>query len=217
VGGIIFADIIENRQHVEDAVESGVPCMVINNIVNGLSVNYIGVDNVAGGRMAADYLISLGHKRIALVTGNLQTQSGEQRLVGAKDILKAKKIDLPKEYVIEGDYSRRSARIASEKLFSLPNPPTAVFAASDDMALEIIAYVMEKGLRVPEDVSVIGYDDNPSALYGSVALTTIKQPLFQIAEESVKILNSIISGKKKGLVRKVITPELVIRDSCASI
>jgi DNA-binding LacI/PurR family transcriptional regulator len=75
---------------------------------------------------------------------------------------------------------------------------------------------MEKGLKVPDDMSVIGFDDNPAAIYGPVALTTIKQPLFQMGEESVKYLNAMITGKKKSPVQKVLAPQLVIRDSCKS-
>jgi len=216
VGGVIFADIIENRMQVEAALRSGVPCMVINNIVNDLEVNYIGIDNVAGGEMAADYLYSLGHRRIATISGSQQTQSGLQRYEGYKKFLQKKGLTIPTEYIIEGDYSRRSARLAMEKLLALPQPPTAVFAASDDMALEAMAVILEKGKKVPEDISVVGFDDNPAGLYGPIGLTTIRQPLFQMAEESVKYLNNIISGKKKSLVQKVLIPQLVVRDSTAA-
>ncbi len=216
VGGVIFADIIENRKQVEAALESGIPCMVINNVVNDLNVNYIGIDNIAGGHMAADYLASLGHRRIATITGNLQTQAGVQRLEGFKELMAKKKIEVPPEYILEGDYSRRSARIAMEKFLALKNPPTAIFAASDDMALEVIAMALERGLKVPQDLSVIGFDDNPSAIFGPVALTTIKQPLFQMAEQSVKYLNAIVSGKKKSPVQTVLNPQLIVRESCAA-
>lgn len=216
VGGVIFADIIENRKQVEAALESGIPCMVINNIVNDLNVNYIGIDNIAGGHMATDYLASLGHHRIATITGNLQTQAGVQRLEGFRELMAKKKIEVPPEYILEGDYSRRSARIAMEKFLALKNPPTAIFAASDDMALEVIAMALERGLKVPQDISVIGFDDNPSAIFGPVALTTIKQPLFQMAEQSVKYLNAIVSGKKKSSVQTVLNPQLIVRESCAA-
>lgn len=216
VGGVIFADIIENRKQVESALAAGIPCMVINNIVNDLDVNYIGIDNAAGGSMAADYLFSLGHHQVATITGNLMTQSGQHRLEGFKNLLTKKNVAVPAEYILEGDYSRRSARVAAEKLFSLPHPPTAVFAASDDMALETIAVANEKGLKVPGDVSVIGFDDNPAAIFGPVALTTIKQPLFQMAEQSVKYLNTIVSGNKKSPVQMVMSPQLIIRESCAA-
>lgn len=217
VGGIIFADIIENRRQVEAVVESGIPSIVINNKVEDLDVDYIAVDNAVGGRIAADYFVSLGHKKIATITGNLSTQSGLQRFEGFKDFLQSKAVSLPDEYIFQGDYSRRSARLGMEKFLSLKEPPTAIFAASDEMALEIIAAVMERGLKVPQDFSVIGFDDNPACLYGPVALTTIKQPLFRMAEDSVKVLNSAISGREKGKTKILLPPELVVRESCAAL
>ncbi|MCA9409093.1 MAG: LacI family DNA-binding transcriptional regulator [Candidatus Omnitrophica bacterium] len=216
VGGVLFADIIENRKQVEAAIANGTPCMIINNKVTDLKTNYIAVDNTAGGQIAADYLSSFGHKNIAVITGNLNTQSGLERFEGFKDFLKTKNIEIPKDYIFQGDYSRRSARVAMEKFLELKPLPTAIFAASDDMALETIAVILEKGMRVPEDISVIGFDDNPACLFGPVALTTIRQPLFEMADEGVKSLNSIIQGKTKSLVKTLLKPELVIRESCTT-
>ena len=190
--------------------------MVINHMVKDLNVSYIAVDNVQGGILAAEYFINLGHKRIATVTGNMQTQAGIDRFEGFQKTLMKKNIPFDPEYFFRGDYSRRSARQAAERFFALDNPPTAVFAASDDMALEIISVAMENGIKVPEDISVIGFDDNPAGLFGPVALTTIKQPLFAIGEEAVKVLNEVMQGKQEGLVRKVLTPELIVRESCGA-
>jgi DNA-binding LacI/PurR family transcriptional regulator len=215
-GGLIFADIIENRSQVEEAISDGIPCLVLNHVVKDLGVSYIAVDNVKGGADAADYLISLGHKRIATVTGNMQTQAGIDRFEGFQKTLMKKNVPFDPEYFYKGDYSRRSARLAAEHFFKLDNPPTAIFAASDDMAMEIISVAMESGIRVPEDISVIGFDDNPAGLFGSVALTTIKQPLFAMGEEAVKVLNDIMNGKQTNFVRKVLAPELIVRESCAA-
>lgn len=216
VGGVIFADIIENRKQVEEAIREGVPCMVINNVVHDLEVNYIGVDNIKGGVIATDYLVNYGHRRIATVTGNMQTQSGAERYEGYLKTLKMHDIAINPEYVYKGDYSRRSARLATERFFALDEPPTAIFAASDDMALEIISVALEKGIRIPEDISIIGFDDNPAGIYGPIALTTVKQPLFTMAESAVKILNDIVTGKTTELVQKLLVPELIVRDSCAA-
>lgn len=214
VGGIIFADVIENRKQVESALSMGTPCLIINNKVDDLNVNYIAIDNKMGGRIAADYLVSLGHTRIATITGNLNTQAGAHRFEGFKAFLKEKEIGLPEEYLYRGDYSRRCARAAAQAFLDLPQPPTAVFAASDEMALEAVTVIMEKGLRIPEDISLIGFDDNPACLYGPVALTTIRQPLFKMAEDSVHLLTSIIDGKGKVKKKVVLAPELVVRESC---
>lgn len=215
VGGIIFADIIDNLKQVEAALNEGIPCIVINNTVETLDVNYIAVDNAKGAKVATEYLINLGHKRIATITGNVTTQAGFQRFEGFKEMLKAKDVPLREEYVYKGDYSRRCARIAAEQFLALKTPPTAIFAASDDMALEVIAVALEKGLKVPEDLSVIGFDDNPSAIYGPVGLTTIKQPLFKMAEDAVRYLNAIVSGKRNTPAKIILSPELVTRESCS--
>ncbi len=216
VGGVIFADIIENRKQIMASLDDGIPCMVINNVVDDLAVNYVAVDNIGGAFSAVEYLHGLGHKKIATVTGNLHTQAGAHRLEGYKKALTKFKLPQPAEWVLEGDYSRRSARVAAEKILALKDKPTAIFLASDEMALEFIAVLLERGLKVPQDYSIIGFDDNPASIYGPVALTTMKQPLFEMAEDSVKQLNNIVSGKRRGAVQVVLAPKLVIRESCAS-
>ena len=214
-GGLIFADIIENRSQVEDAVNDGIPSLVINHIAKDMDISYIAVDNVKGAYTATEYLVNLGHKRIATITGQMQTQAGIDRFEGYQKALQKNGIDANPDYVYKGDYSRRSARLAAEKFFSLEDPPTAIFAASDEMAMEVISVAYENGFKVPEDISVVGFDDNPAGLFGPVALTTVKQPLFAMGEEAVKVLHDIMTGKQNNLVHKVLSPELIIRESCA--
>jgi len=216
VGGVIYADIIENRKQVESTIDLGIPCIIINNIVEDMNVSFIGVDNVLGGRIATEHLINLNHRKIAMVTGNLKTQAGMQRLQGFKEAIIKSDISIGDDYIVEGDYSRRSARLAAEKFLKLKEPPTAIFASSDEMALEIISVIIENGMKVPDDISVIGFDDNPQAIYGPVSLTTVNQPLFHMAEQSVKYLNAIIYEKKRAPLKKVLIPELIIRESCSS-
>ena len=216
VSGIIFADIIGNRQQLEWALSERIPTVVINNFVEDLKVSCIAVDNLKGSKDAVNYLISLGHKKIAHIAGDTITQSAALRLEGYKDALIENKIKENPEYIIKTDYSRGEARQAAEKLLLLKDAPTAIFIASDSMALEVIAVIMEKGKKVPEDISVVGFDDNPSSLYGAVAITTVRQPLIKMAEEGVKELNSLINGKKE-LAMVKLPAELVIRDSCKAI
>ena len=215
-GGIIFADIISNRQQVEEAVAQGIPCVVINNYVKDLPVSCFAINNAAGAEEAVDYLASLGHKKIAHITGDVITQAASDRLEGYKRSLKKNNIPLNEEYVVKTDYSRGHARAASEKLLKLPNPPTAIFVGSDSMALETITVAKELGKEIPKDLSIVGFDDNPSGLYGPVSLTTVRQPLIKMAEESVKELNRLIT-EKGAKVKKVVLPtELVIRESAGS-
>jgi LacI family transcriptional regulator len=215
VGGAIFADIIGNRRQLEDALDGGIPCIVINNYVEDLEVSCIAIDNRGGAEKAVEYLISLGHKRIAHIAGDLVTQSAAQRLEGYKRALQKNNLAFKEEYIFKTDYSRGQARLAAEKLVKMTNPPTAVFVASDSMALEVMAVARELGKEIPRDLSIVGFDDNPSGLYGPVALTTVRQPLIKMAQESVKELNLLMDTKKKSKIRKIALPtELVIRESC---
>jgi LacI family transcriptional regulator len=216
VGGVIFADIIGNRHQVEAALNEGIPTVIINNYAEDLKVSSISVDNFLGAEMAVNYLINLGHRNIAHITGDLVTQAAVLRLEGYKSALKKKGIDIIDSYIVKTDYSRGEARQATEKLLSLPSSPSAIFVASDSMALEVMALSTERGKKIPRDLSIVGFDDNPSGLYGPVALTTVRQPLIKMAQEGVKCLHFLMTAKEKSIKKIKLKPELVIRDSCSS-
>lgn len=215
VGGIIFSDIIGTRYQVEEALSSGIPCVVINNYVQDLPISCIAVDNSGGAKAAVKYLVNSGHKKIAHISGDINTQAAAKRMEGYIEALKESGIPLKEEYIFRTDYSRGQARGAAEKLFKIPEPPTAVFVASDSMALEVMAVARELGKNIPGDLSIVGFDDNPSGLYGPVALTTVRQPLIKMAEEGVKELNRLMNAKKETSPKKIIlATELVVRESC---
>ncbi len=217
VGGIIFSDIIGNRPQLEDALSKGIPCVVINFYLDDLDVSCIAVDNAGGAENAVDYLVGLGHKKIAHITGDVTTQAAGKRLEGYKRALEKNNIKVNEEYILYTDYSRGQARSAAEKLIKMAEPVTAVFVASDSMALEVMAVAREMGKDIPRDLSIIGFDDNPSGLYGPVALSTVRQPLIKMAEESVKELNRLMNTKGS-VPKKILLPaELVVRESCSSL
>jgi LacI family transcriptional regulator len=214
VGGIIFADIIGNWHQLKETLERGTPCVVINNYIKELEVSCIAIDNAGGAEAAVNYLVSLGHKKIAHITGDLVTQASIQRLEGYKSGLNKNNIILREDYILKTDYSRGQARQAAEKILNIKDRPSAVFVASDSMALEVMNVVKESGKEIPRDLSVVGFDDNPSGLYGAVSLTTVKQPLIKMAEDSVKELNLLMSGKNKKIEKIILPTELIIRESC---
>lgn len=217
VGGAIFADVINNRHQLDIALGEGVPCVVINNYVEDIAVDCIAVDNEGGAEQAVDYLISLGHTRIAHITGDLITQAAAARLAGYKKALERHKLPADESLIVRTDYSRGHARQAAEKILTMASPATAIFVASDSMALEVMAVARELGKSIPQDVSIVGFDDNPSGLYGPVALTTVRQPLVTMAQEGLKKLNALMSSKKKEKAEKIFLPtELIIRESCRS-
>lgn len=213
VGGVVFADIINNRPHVEALLNSGVPVVLMNYASFDLEVASVSIDNIKGAQTATEYLINNRHKRIAFLTGDMITQAAQQRFLGYQGALKSFEIALQDEYVLKCDYSRKSARSAAERIFAMRPRPSAVFASSDDMALEVVTVFMEKGLRVPQDISVIGFDDDPVCLYGPVALTTVRQPLREMAQAAVKELYLQMKDQKHQVKRIILPAELVIRDS----
>ncbi|MBL7130064.1 MAG: LacI family DNA-binding transcriptional regulator [Candidatus Omnitrophica bacterium] len=218
VGGVLFADVISNREELNSVLESGTPCVVMNHKFNDLDVDYIAIDNKKGAKQAIEYLINLGHRNIAHITGNLITQSANDRLEGYKLALEKNKIRIKEEFIRNGDYSRPSARKEILSLLELKPIPTAVFAACDDMAQEIISVILEHRLKVPDDISVIGFDDNPICLYGSVGLTTVRQPLIDMAAKATSLLHKIMLSKTTKSSTKIVMPtELIIRDSCRKI
>ena len=214
IGGIIFSDIIGNRAQLEDSLTRGIPCVVINYYVEDMDVSCIAVDNCGGAENAVNYLIELGHRKIAHITGDVMTQAAAKRLEGYKRALEKNSIKLREDYIFHTDYSRGQARSAAESLIKASDPATAVFVASDSMALEVMAVARELGKDIPNDLSIVGFDDNPSGLYGPVALTTVRQPLIRMAEESVKELNRLIALKKNAPKKILLPAELVIRESC---
>jgi LacI family transcriptional regulator len=217
LGGVIFADVISNRKQLEDALSVGVPLIVINNYVEDLPVNCIAIDNRSGAESVVDYLVGLGHTKIAHIAGDLITQAASNRLEGYKRALARNNIPLREEYVIKTDYSRGQAWQAAQTLLNLEDRPTAIFVASDSMALEVMSVASEHKLKIPSDLSLVGFDDNPSGLYGPVALTTVRQPLVKMAQDSVKELNIIMNlgpGKKPPARKTFLPTELVIRESC---
>jgi LacI family transcriptional regulator len=193
--------------------------MVINNYVEDLEVSCIAIDNVKGAEEAVNYLISLGHKKIAHITGDLSTQAAAWRLKGYQQALAKKNIAVRQDYIFKTDYSRGQARLAAENLLKAPDPATAVFVASDSMALEVMAVAREMGKNIPDDLSIVGFDDNPSGLYGPVALTTVRQPLIKMAEEAVKEIKRLMdTAKDAPKAKKILLPtELVIRESAQSL
>jgi LacI family transcriptional regulator len=216
VGGVVFADIITNRKNVLEFIAGGTPAVIMNHLATDMEASSVSVDNVKGACTAVEYLTSLGHQRIAFISGDLMTQAAADRQKGYKMCLEKAGLPWNETYNLRGDYSRKSARAAATKILDMDPRPTAVFVSSDDMAMEAINVFLEGGLKVPKDISVIGFDDDPVCLYGSVSLTTIRQPLREMAQAAVKELYLKMQDPTRGINHLVLSPDLVIRDSVAS-
>lgn len=218
VEGVIFSDIIGNEDQVDNVLEAGLPCVIMNYFTRDLPVSCISIDNFKAAVNATEYLIKLGHSRVATVTGELKSQVAIDRLNGYLKALEKRNMIKRNDYIKYGDFGRESAKKAAKELIKLKNPPTAIFAASDEMAVGVIEVCLENGVSVPKDISVIGFDDNQLALnYSPVPLTTIRQPLHEMALITVETLNQIIFKKIKANKKIILDTELIERNSCRAL
>jgi LacI family transcriptional regulator len=159
------------------------------------------------------YLASLGHRQIAFVSGNPNHTAVSNRLPGYLDGLRQSDLKYAARLVVAGDNSVQSGEVAAESLLALARPPTAIFAANDDMAAGVLRVALRRGLRIPDDLSVAGFDDSTLASHVFPSLTTIRQPLARMAERAVRVL--IGTGEATGPVAdtSIVPSSLVIRDS----
>jgi LacI family transcriptional regulator len=214
VDGVLFADIDGNEDQVDHVVDQDVPCVVMVHYIKELPVSCVAVDNRLAAEQVVTHLHGLGHKEIATITGHLRTPCGIERLDGYLKAMKARGLEVKPHYVQRGDYTGQSAREPAKRLLTAPDRPTAIFAASDEMAVATIEVAAELGLRVPEDVSVVGFDDSPIATFARVPLTTVWQPLSQVGEIAAEVLHKLILGKQRHPVKTLLGTKLIERQSC---
>ena len=179
--------------------------------------------NQEGALAAMSYLTDLGHRRIGHIAGEMKLISANQRLQGYKDGLAAVGIPLNEDLIEMGDYTTETAVICARKLLSLPERPTAIFAANDVSAIGVYQAARELGLQIPGDLSVIGFDNLRDATYLNPPLTTIDQSLEKMGTIATEMLVALVKGKslpinpaEEGNLYKIPT-QLIIRDSCAPV
>ncbi|MFF5256368.1 LacI family DNA-binding transcriptional regulator [Streptomyces leeuwenhoekii] len=175
----------------------------------------VGAANWQGGVTATEHLLSLGHERIAVIAGHRSTLSGSARLAGYRSALAAAGVAHRPEYVRHAGSDRTTARHRMRELLDLPVPPTAVFVCADAMALGVYEAAAERGLRVPADLSVVGFDDLPEARWTTPALTTVRRPLAEMAATALRLLLRLMEGDRPESTRTELSTRLVERASTA--
>jgi len=174
-------------------------------------VSYVAADDRDGARDMVRHLLSLGRRRIGMVSGPLDTPGGVDRLAGYKEVLTQAGVEIDERLITSGDYSRASGEAGAERLLAQAPDMDAVFVASDLMAQGALTALRRAGRRVPEDVSVGGFDDSVAATEATPALTTIRQPYDRISAEMVRVLLAQIGGEDPAAV--ILPTELVKRES----
>jgi LacI family transcriptional regulator len=219
VDGIILISAGESAEDLEEPLGAGIPVVIADREIVQTMADIVLVDNEKGGYLATKYLLELGHRKISCIAGPSLLTPSAQRVQGYKRALEEASITPLPAYIATGDFGMESGEAAIHKLLDIQPRTTAVFVCNDMMAVGAMRGARECGLRVPDDLSVIGFDNILLARATTPALTTVAQPKSTLARVTTELLIERIHAKQDSGERKqiVLTPELVIRESCSAL
>ena len=216
VEGTVLMGVEPDDPEVQRLIRSDLPAVGVDLVMDGPRKCAVMSDNVEGARQAVAHLHALGHRRIATVTGLMDTRPGADRLRGYRDALRDLGLGFRDEYVAYGDFYAEAGHAAAAALLALEEPPTAIFAASDMMALGVVAAAAERGVRVPDDLSVVGFDDMQLVGLVQPPLTTVRQDKAGLGAAAAHALLALIDEEAEDPQPTVTLPvELVERASAA--
>ena len=203
--------------YLVDLVKQDVPMVVVNRYIKDIGENCISLDNVTGGLLATKHLIDLGHRDIAYLSGALFKADGVNRLEGHKQALSEAGINYNPNLTVEGNFQAKSGEAGIDALEAAGLHYTAVACANDEMASGAINALRNHGKRVPEDVSVIGYDNIDFASYLTPKLTTVDYPVQEIGAMAASWILDQVYGSHKMTMQHILTPELIVRGTTRAI
>jgi DNA-binding LacI/PurR family transcriptional regulator len=222
IDGMLYLGSFRTNERLAAAIRGGLPAVVVDEPIAGLpDVHTVVMDDYAGGYQAASYLVALGHHRIAFVSGPAELGSVQERRQGYCDALIKGGIDPDQQLSLAGHFTEQFGTSALSRLLAAGQPPTAAFVASDYIALGMLSAAETHGIRVPEDLSVVGFDDIRFSQYVRPRLTTIRSPVERLAQIGVELLFDRLAGAEAGgqpetpARTEVLPVELIVRESAA--
>lgn len=216
VDGIIIATGVTNDDIMNELEKHRVPISLIARDRSRFSTSSVLVDDYAGGYRATQHLIGLGHQRIAIIAENLKIASNEERIRGYRKALEDAGIDNEDDLVHESDFTVEGGRQAANRMLKHHHPPSAIFACNDLLAIGVLQAAKEKNVAVPEQLSVVGFDNTILAQITTPALTTMAQPIQAMGYRVVDLIAAEINESNAAKQRIVLMPELIIRQSTAA-
>jgi LacI family transcriptional regulator len=220
VDGIIFSSAHMVDPNIVALAEEEFPIILVNrrtyHPVVKEKVNYVGVDNILGGYLAVEHLIRLGHKNIGVIGGSAESSVGLERLEGGKKAFSTYGLGQRNDYFLEGNFLKKSGYQKGKQFLKMAELPTAIFATNDYMAFGVCQAILEEGLRIPEDVALVGFNDIEFSSMQGIELTTIGQKKFEMGAIAVEMLVEKVekSGEKASSKEFLLMPELIIRKTC---
>ncbi len=214
VDGVIVSSMLLNDSLVQALSDGDLPFILVGRHLADANASYVDADNSGGAQEAVTHLLRLGRARVATITRPQNTAAGADRLAGYLAALRNRGVSSDRSLIVEGDSTEMGGYRAMQQL--LARRPDAVFAADDIMAIGAMRALHEAGLRVPEDVAVVGFDDLPQAARTEPPLTTVRQPTYRLGTITVDSLVDLIEYPDSSPRRIVLPTELIVRASCGS-
>lgn len=213
VDGIIFVAVGDQTDSLERVLYKNIPAVMIDRDLPGLEVDAVLTDNRQGGYLATQHLLQLGHRRIGCITGPSSVTPSAGRVAGYLAALAEHSIPADDRLLVRGDFHPQSGWTAAHTLLELDKPPTAIFAGNDLMAIGALRAISEAGLRIPEDISLVGFDNIELASYTDPPLTTVAQPIQGIGSMAVGFLLERIRDQQLAFRRVILPVSLIVRKS----
>jgi LacI family transcriptional regulator len=217
VDGLIFVATGDHSPSLEQLVNDGLPVVVVDRRLSGLEVDTVLTDNLQGGLTATRYLLDLGHRRIACITGPSNLTPSAERVIGYRQALEERSLPVDETLIRKGDFHPHSGYLAVSQLLHRQPRPTAFFICNDMMAIGALRALAEAGLHVPQDCSLLGFDDIELASYVTPPLTTIRQDKNAMAEAAVQLLLERIAEPSLPARTRILPTCLVERQSTRRI
>jgi DNA-binding LacI/PurR family transcriptional regulator len=213
VDGIVLPPFSETDEGVVELIQTGMPVVCVDRSLSRTPTDLVEVDNYQGALVAVNHLIERGHRSIALIEGRAQVSTSRERRRGYLDALAAARIAPRKELMRAGDFKQESGRVLTSELLDLRRPPTALFVCNNLMTVGALAALHQRGLRVPADVALVGFDDLPWAEALDPPPTMVRQPAYDVGRQAMDLLLKRISEPARPPLTVRLLPELVIRRS----
>jgi len=211
VDGLLITPVQDRDDDIKNLIEANIPFVIVGRDFKNIEVDAVYNDEVKGGFLATEYLIKKGHKRIALIDGFLYKSPARGRLDGYKKALNKYRISLDESLISVGDINIEDGYERTRQMLGKNLDFTAIFAYNDMMTFGVMQAIREKGLRIPEDIGLVGYDDIPFSSLISPALTTIRIEKQELGIESVKLLLSHINGNREKPKKIMLDVDIIVR------
>jgi len=211
--GIIFVGAGENREAISEIIQNGLPLVVVDRNMGSLELDTVTTENYQGGLLATQHLLSLGHQIIGCITGPSNITPSAERVTGYRAALQQAEIGVVESLLTRGDFHAPSGYSAAMLLLRQTPRPTAIFVCNDMMAIGAMRAATQLGLRVPENIAIVGFDDIQLASYTNPSLTTVAQPKQEIGQLAVKLLFERMSDPSLPPRHTILSTQLIIRES----